>query len=81
MLVPAIQSEINWKLYCLVNSAYSGALAPAERPRDVEAKVGGQKPIEAKIRRSKIRKSKKSGLESKSGGPRLMESGPELEDK
>ncbi len=48
-----------------------GVSAPIGRSRDADTKVGGQRPADAKSRRSKSRKSKRSGLESKSGGPRL----------
>ncbi len=81
MPAPAIQSEINRKLHCLARPAYLGVSTLAERPRDVEAEVGGQRLADAKIRRSKIKKSKRSGPESESGGSRPAGSGPEREDK
>ncbi len=65
------------KLHCLVGPAYLGVLAPAERPRDVEEEIRGPRPVDAGGQRSEGQR----GPESKSGGPRLAGSGPELEDK
>ncbi len=47
MSAPAIRSGIDQKLHRLARPVYSGVSAPAERPRDVEAKAGGQKLAEA----------------------------------
>ncbi len=54
-------------------------LSPTGRPRDIDTKVGDQNPadIEAEGQRSQGQR----GPESKSGGFRLAESRPELEDK
>ncbi len=35
------------KLHCLAGPAHFGVSAPAERPRDVEAEVRGQRPADA----------------------------------
>ncbi len=59
MLALAIQSGIDWKLYYFTRPVYLGVSALAERPRDVEAEAGGQRPANAGVR----------GL--KSGGLRL----------
>ncbi len=45
-----------------------GVSAPIRRSKDADAKAGGQRPADAENRRSKSRRSKRSGLESKSGG-------------
>ncbi len=81
MSAPAIQSGIDRKLHRLASLMHSGVSALAKRPRDVKAETRGQKLADTKIKRSKIRKSKRLGPESESGGPRPAESGPELEDK
>ncbi len=62
-------------------------LALVERPRNAEVEVrgqrladteaGGQSPVDARGQRSEGQK----GSESKSRGPKLAGSGPELEDK
>lgn len=46
---------------------YLGVSAPAKRPRDINGKIGDN----SKNRKSKIRKSKRLGLESKLRGSRL----------
>ncbi len=48
-----------------------GVLAPTRRSRDIDAEAGGQKPADIESRRCKSRRSKRSGLESKSGSHKL----------
>ncbi len=81
MSASTIRSEIDWKLHHLARPVHSGVLALAKRPKDAEAKARSQRSADAKIWRSKIKRSKKLGLESESGGLRLVSSRPELEDK
>ncbi len=50
MSAPAIQSGIDRKLHCLARPMPLGMLAPIERPRDVEAEVGGQRLADAEAR-------------------------------
>ncbi len=75
------------KLHCLARPAHSGVSAPAERPRDAEIEVGGQRPADAEAggpRPSDTGGQRSEGQrdpESELGGPRLARSGPELEDK
>ncbi len=47
MSAPAIRSGIDRKLHRLARPVYSGVSAPAERLRDAEAEVGGQRPAVA----------------------------------
>ncbi len=42
----AIRSGIDQKLHCLVRPVHSGLSALAEKPRDAEAKVRGQRPAD-----------------------------------
>ncbi len=49
MLASAICSGIDWKLHCLTRPVHSGVLTPTEKPRDVEAKAGGQKLADAVV--------------------------------
>ncbi len=79
MSAPAIRSGIDRKLHRLARPAHSGVSAPAERLRDAEAEVGGQRPADAEARG--LRSGGQRGPESESRGPRPAGSGPELEDK
>ncbi len=67
------------KLHRLAGPAHFGVLALAKRPRDAEVEARGQRPADAEA------EGQKSGgqedQESESGGPRLVGSGPKLEDK
>ncbi len=47
MSAPAIRSGIDRKLHRLTRPVHAGVLTPAERPRDVEAEAGGQRPADA----------------------------------
>ncbi len=60
------------KLHRLAWPTHSGVLAPVEKPKDVDKKVGDQRPVDAESRRFKSRKSKRSGPESESGSLRLQ---------
>ncbi len=84
MSAPAIRSAIDRKLHRFARPAHSGVSAPAERPKDVEAETGGQRPADAEaggLRSGGLRSGGQRGPESESGGPRPAGSGPELEDK
>ncbi len=82
-----IRSGIDQKLHCLIRPTHSGVLTPAERPRDVEAEVGGQRQADAEIRGQRLadvrdqRSESQRGPESKSEGPRSAKLRPKLEDK
>ncbi len=58
------------KLHCLAGPMHSGLSALAERPRDINKEAGGQRPVDAENRRSKSKRSKRSGPESESRSPR-----------
>ncbi len=53
--------------------------APIKRPRDVDAEVRGQRPVNAKAEGQ--RSEGQRGPKSESGSPRPAGSGLELEDK
>ncbi len=59
------------KLYCLAGRTHSGVSGLAERPRDVDKEVGGQRSANTESRKCKSKRSKRSDLQSKSRGPRL----------
>ncbi len=46
MLVPAIRNGIDRKLYRLARPTHSGVSALAEKPRNIEAEAGGQRPAD-----------------------------------
>ncbi len=64
----AIQSGIDRKLHHLVRPAYSGVSALAERPRDVEVEVEGQKLADAEAGSLRLGGLRSGGL--RSGGLR-----------
>ncbi len=76
---------LNWKkLYCLAGPTPLGVSALTGRSRDEVTEARGQRPADAEAegQRSEGQISEgQRGLESKSGGPKPAESGPELEDK
>ncbi len=60
----AIQSGIDWKLYCLVRPVHLGVSALTERPRNAKAEAGGQRPADTKAGGLKLRGLKSRGLKS-----------------
>ncbi len=81
---------LDWKkLHRLIGPTPLGVSAPTGRSRDVDTEVGGQRTVDTEAEGQKLTDAKAEGqrsegqrdLESESGDPRLVRSGPELEDK
>ncbi len=68
MSAPAIQSGIDWNLHHFARPVYSEVSTPAERPRDVEAEVGGQRPADAEV--GSLRSGGQKPADTEAGGLR-----------
>ncbi len=86
----AIRSGIDWKLHCLARPMHSRMSTLVEKPRDIEVKVGGQRPVDAEVGGPRSRGLNLGGLRLGSQKDQVRNpnqevldrgSGLELEDK